>query len=63
MLNRTRHLEWMPRHYRDAYRHLRRTKGFSAREAQKLIRGQMAVDARGLDPFAAALIHAGLVPA
>lgn len=53
----------MPQRYRDAYRHLRKTKGFNAADAQRLIREQIAVDYRGIDPFAVALLTSGLAKA
>ena len=57
---RVERLHWCPPKYRPAYRHLRKRKGFSAAEAQAMIREQMAADTRGLDPLAAAIIQWGL---
>ena len=58
--NAAARMAWCPAPYREAYRHLRKAKGFGAEEAERLIRDQIANDFRGIDPFAVALITAGL---
>lgn len=53
-------LSWCPRKYRGHYQLLRRKKGLGAKAAKAMILDQMRADTRGLDPLAAAIVHAGL---